>query len=312
MLHIYRSTAKGKIKELDHFTKGCWVNLINPSKKEIRRVVDELNIIPDFICDPLDAEERSRIEQIDNQLLIIVDIPLITRTDTAEEHYITLPIGMIVTKDYFVTVCLKPNEILDQFVQNRVKNFFTYMKTRFVLQILYMISTYYLNYLKTINQKTHVIEEKIRRSLKNQELFSLLQLEKSLVYFTISLKTNNNVTEKLLKGQHLKMYEADQHLLEDVIIENKQAIEMAEIYSSILNGLMDVFASVVSNNLNNVMKILASITIILTFPILIAGIYGMNVPLPFQNSSFAFTAIILLSLTLSSIAAFIFWKKRFL
>jgi magnesium transporter len=185
------------------------------------------------------------------------------------------------------------------------------MKTRFVLQLLSLISTYYLSYLKKINRKTNQIEKELRQSLQNQELFSLLNLEKSLVYFTTSLKTNNIVTEKLLKSQYLKMYEDDQHLLEDVIIENKQAIEMAEIYSSILSGLMDAFASVISNNLNHVMKILTSITIVLSFPTMIASIYGMNVPLPYQNHPHSFTVLMILSLALSSITAIIFWKKRF-
>jgi magnesium transporter len=310
MLKIYLSDPQGQFQEVNEFVKGCWINLTNPTDEEIERVVQALNIPADFLRDSLDEEERSRIEKEDNSLLIIVDIPMI-QSGSKEEKYITLPLGMIITEDYFVTVCLKENSILDHFIHNKAKNFFTFMKTRFVLQLLSLISTYYLSYLKKINRKTNQIEKELRQSLQNQELFSLLNLEKSLVYFTTSLKTNNIVTEKLLKSQYLKMYEDDQHLLEDVIIENKQAIEMAEIYSSILSGLMDAFASVISNNLNHVMKILTSITIVLSFPTMIASIYGMNVPLPYQNHPHSFTVLMILSLALSSITAIIFWKKRF-
>jgi magnesium transporter len=310
MLNIYQSDPNGSIKEIHEFRPGCWVNLTNPTDEEIDQVVQALKIPADFLRDSLDEEEKSRIEKEDNCLLIIVDIPM-TQNGSREERYITLPLGMIVTENCFVTVCLKENSILEHFTGNKAKNFYTYMKTRFVLQLLSLISTHYLSYLKKINRKTNEIEKELRQSTQNQELFSLLNLEKSLVYFTTSLKTNNIVTEKLLKSQYLKMYEEDQHLLEDVIIENKQAIEMAEIYSSILSGLMDAFASVISNNLNHVMKILTSITIVLSFPTMIASIYGMNVPLPYQNHPHSFSVLMVLSLALSSITAIIFWKKRF-
>jgi magnesium transporter len=311
MLKIYFSDPQGQLQEVDEFVKGCWINLIHPTDEEIERVVQSLNIPAYFLRDPLDEEERSRIEKEDGSLLIIVDIPVKNQNNSEEEKYITLPLGMIVTSDYFVTVCLKENPILEDFIHNKVKNFFTYMKTRFVLQLLYSVSSYYLDYLKKINRKTNQIEKELRQSLKNQELFSLLNLEKSLVYFATSLKTNGVVIEKLFKSQFLKMYEDDQHLLEDVMTENKQAIEMAEIYSSILSGLMDAFASVISNNLNHVMKILTSITIVLSVPIMIASIYGMNVPLPYQHSPHAFTVLMILSLVLSLITAVIFWKKKF-
>jgi magnesium transporter len=233
------------------------------------------------------------------------------RNGCKEERYTTLPLGMIITRDVFVTVCLEENPILEEFIQNRVKNFYTFMKTRFVLQLLFSISTYYLHYLKKINRKTDEVEKELQQSMKNQELFALLNLEKSLVYFTTSLKTNNIVTEKLLKNQYLKMYEDDQHLLEDVIIENKQAIEMAEIYSTILSGMMDAFASVISNNVNHVMKVLTSITIVLSIPTMVSSLYGMNVTLPFQSNPHSFAMIILISLILSCITAIIFWKKRY-
>jgi magnesium transporter len=312
MLKIYKTDSEGKLQEIPEFEKGCWVNLIRPSEQEIRQVVQQLNINSNFIRDALDEEERSRIEKEDNQMLIIVDIPVVNQDEDRQvETYDTLPLGMIITDNAFITVCLRKNPILERFVSQKVKQFFTYKKARFVLQILYVIATYYLNYLKRINRSTDQIEKELHQSLKNQELFSLLALEKSLVYFTTSLKANNLMTQKLLKGHYMKMYADDQDLLEDVIIENKQAIEMAEIYSTILSGMMDAFASVISNNVNNVMKVLTSITIILSVPIMVASLYGMNVSLPGQDDPHAFTIIMLVSLILSSLTAIIFWKKRY-
>ncbi|MBH8597632.1 MULTISPECIES: magnesium transporter CorA family protein [unclassified Thermoactinomyces] len=311
MLNIYISGEDGVLQEINEFAKGAWVHLTAPDEEEIQKVVQSLGIPADFIRDPLDEEERSRIDKEGDNLLIIVDIPILENEGSRDEQYITIPLGMIVTPDLFITVCLKETPIVQQFITNKIKNFYTYMKTRFILQLLYRISTYYLTYLKQINRKTSKLENKLQESMQNQELFSMLSLEKSLVYFTTSLKTNNLVTEKLLKNQYLKMYEEDQHLLEDVIIENKQAMEMTEIYSHILSGMMDAFASVISNNVNHVMKVLTSFTIVLTFPTMVASLFGMNVPLPFEHYRHAFLIILLLSLLLSCITAMIFWKKKY-
>jgi len=177
--------------------------------------------------------------------------------------------------------------------------------------MLYSMATSYLRYLKQISKKTDTIEKELHESMKNKELFSLLNLQKSLVYFTTSLKSNNIVMQKMLKSNYLKMYEDDQELLEDVIIENQQAIEMADTHTSILSGTMDAFASVISNNVNIVMKFLTSITIILSLPTMVASFYGMNVPIPFQGHHYSFVIAIIISFILSSITAVIFWKKRF-
>lgn len=177
--------------------------------------------------------------------------------------------------------------------------------------MLYLMATSFLRYLKQISKMTDTIEKELHQSMKNKELFSLLNLEKSLVYFTTSLKSNNIVMQKMLKSHYLKMYDDDQELLEDVIIENQQAIEMAETHSSILSGMMDAFASVISNNVNIVMKFLTSITIIMALPTMVASFYGMNVPIPFQQNPYSFLIAICISFVLSSITAFIFWKKRF-
>jgi len=225
--------------------------------------------------------------------------------------YDTIPLGIIIANNCFVTICLKDNPIFHAFSEKKVKNFFTYKRTRFSYQILYSMSTSYLKYLKQISKQTDAIEKSLHKSMKNKELFSLLNLEKSLVYFTTSLKSNNIVMQKMLKSNYLKTYEDDQELLEDVIIENQQAIEMAETHTSILSGMMDAFASVISNNVNIVMKFLTSFTIILTLPTMVASFYGMNVPIPFQDYPYAFFVAIIISFILSSITAIIFWKKKF-
>lgn len=311
MLEIYLTDQHGSLQQQSEITNGCWVNLVAPTEQEINELASKVQIPLDFLKDPLDEEERSRIEKDDDNILIIVNIPLMSMDEKGFPIYDTIPLGMIVAKNCFITVCLKDNPIFHLFKQNKVKQFYTNKKTRFSLQILYLMATTYLKYLKQISKKTDSIEKELHQSMKNKELFSLLNLEKSLVYFTTSLKSNNIVLQKMLKFNYLKMYEDDQELLEDVIIENQQAIEMAETHTSILSGMMDAFASVISNNVNIVMKFLTSITIIMSLPTMVASFYGMNVSIPFQDYPYSFFVAIIISFILSSITAVIFWKKRF-
>ena len=311
MLEYYITDSANTLQKIDTLQKGCWVNMVAPSEAEIKLISERLDIPEDFIKDPLDDEERSRLEREDNHVLIIVDFPYIIYDDSGFPVYETLPIGLIVTEECFITISLIENPIIMDFINKKIKGFFTYKKTRFALQILFHISTYYLRYLKQINRKTDDIEKELHQSMKNEELYAFLSLEKSLVYFTTSLKSNKIVLQKMLRLNHLKMYEEDKDLLEDVIIENTQAIEMAETYHSILTSMMNTFASVISNNLNIVMKFLTSITIILSFPTIVASIYGMNVDLPFQNNPYAFVGVIFVALLLSSITTIIFWKKKY-
>lgn len=311
MLKSYITNEMGTLQETSEFVKGCWVNLISPTEEEIDYVASQLQIPMDFLKDPLDEEERSRIEKEDNNILIIINMPLVTEDDFERTIYDTIPLGIIITDQCFVTVCLKDNPIFHLFAQNKVKQFFTFKKTRFALQILYLIATSYLRYLKQINKKTDEIESALHQSMKNKELFTLLNFEKSLVYFTTSLKSNNIVMQKMLRSNYLRMYDDDKELLEDVIIENQQAIEMAETHTTILSGMMDAFASVISNNLNMVMKFLTSFTIILALPTMVASFFGMNVHIPFQDYPYAFLIAIIISLVIASITAFIFWKKKF-
>lgn len=311
MLEIYKSTEAKVLEKVDDITKGCWVNIYAPTAEEIARVSNDAQVDIDIIKDALDDEERPRIERDDGRVYIIVDFPYIIHDETGFAGYETIPIGIILTDECIITVSLKDTPILEEFRKNRVKEFFTFKKTRFALQILFVISSYYLRYLKQINKKTNEIERVVHQSLKNKELFAFLTLEKSLVYFTTSLKSNKVVLDKILRFSYLKMYEEDKDLLEDVIIEKTQAIEMAETYRSILTGMMNAFASIISNNLNIVMKFLTSITIILSFPTMVFSLFGMNVELPFQNNPHGFIFTLIICGLLSTLAAIIFWKKKY-
>lgn len=312
MVRIFK-TIDGSIHQIQEAQDGCWIALTNPTATEIFEISEQFEIEVDDLRAPLDEEERSRIEVEDNYTLILVDVPMIEERNE-KDWYGTIPLGIIITDKMIFTVCLEDTQVLTRFMEGRVRNFFTYMKTRFILQILYRNASMYLRYLRIIDKKSAQVEEKLHLSTRNQELIELLELEKSLVYFTTSLRSNEVVLEKLLKVESIKKYPEDTELLEDVIIENKQAIEMANIYSGILSGMMDAFASVISNNLNIVMKVLAIITIVMSIPTIVFSAYGMNVNsagMPFADNPWGFLIIILFSVAISIIAALILSKKKF-
>ena len=311
MIRIFK-TEDGGIHQKDEMQPGCWIALTDPTATEILEIAETYNIDPDHLKAPLDEEERSRIEIEDNYSLILVDIPSIEERN-GKDWYVTIPMGIITAGEVIITICLEDTTVLAAFMDGRVRGFHTHMKTRFILQILYKNASLFLQYLRVIDKKSEVVERKLHQSTKNQELIELLELEKSLVYFTTSLRANEVVFEKLLKNEKIKKYPEDTELLEDVIIENKQAIEMANIYSGILSGTMDAFASVISNNLNIVMKFLATITIVMSIPTMVASFYGMNVNpagMPFAGSSWGFLIVLGFAVMLSLLVALIFSKKN--
>lgn len=310
MIKIFR-TIDNNVHQINEAQEGSWIALIDPTATELVEIAETYGIDVDHLRAPLDEEERSRIEVEDNYTLILVDIPMIEERND-KEWYGTIPVGIVVTEKMIFTVCLEDTPVLSAFMDGRVRNFFTYKRTRFILQILYRNASMYLHYLRIIDKKSDQVEEKLHKSQRNQELIELLELEKSLVYFTTSLRSNEVVLEKLLKVDSIKQYPEDTELLEDVIIENKQAIEMANIYSGILSGTMDAFASVISNNLNIVMKFLATVTIVMSIPTMIFSAYGMNLNdkgMPFAQNPLGFLYVIVISLILSLVVAFIFRKK---
>lgn len=311
MIKIFK-TMDGVIQEIQEQQIGCWIALIKPTEQELHYVSSEFQIELDDLKAALDDEERSRIHSEDNYTMVLVDIPTVEKRNE-KEWYVTIPMSIIITKDIIFTVCLEDTPILSSFVTSKIRGFHTHMKTRFILQILYRNASTYLQNLRIIDKKSVEVEKKLHKSTRNQELIELLELEKSLVYFTTSLRSNEVVLEKLLKNESIKKYPEDTELLEDVIIENKQAIEMANIYSGILSGMMDAFASVISNNLNIVMKFLATITIVMSIPTMIFSAYGMNVNqngMPFSQSNLGFLIVIILSFVISLVVAIVFSKKN--
>ncbi|MBR3255658.1 MAG: magnesium transporter CorA family protein [Clostridia bacterium] len=312
MLKIYKTEMETNIfKEINKYEKGSWINMVNPTEEEIKEVCDNLHIQDDFIKAALDNEEKARIdiEEDDETIVFIVDVPIIEKSKDENDTYTTMPLGMIVVRDdFFITVSLSKNLVIQSFEKMKIKNFQTYKKSRFIFQILYINASYFLRYLKQINKETEIAESTLKNSMRNKELLKLLSLEKGLVYFTTSLKSNELVMEKTMRGKIIKLYDDDEEILEDAIIENKQAIEMSKIYSDILNGTMDAYASIISNNLNGVMKFLTSITIVLAVPTMISSFWGMNVGLPLQNSPYGFVIMIIISIVLTLLVTW--WLKR--
>ncbi|MBR4958681.1 MAG: magnesium transporter CorA family protein [Phascolarctobacterium sp.] len=314
MYKIMKSTETGLDElEIDRLEKGCWIDVVAPSEEELQEIAAATKIQMDFLTAPLDEEEKSRIEIEDDQILVLVDIPFLR----SNKDYDTLPLGIIITENFITTVCLEPNAVTAEFGAHNTKIFSTFKKTRFLFQILFKSATLYLKYIRIIIRRTDELEKHLRQSMQNSELFNLLDLQKSLTYFSTSLRSNYIVMEKLLRlrsatqSRHLiKLYEEDEDLLEDVIIEYKQAVEMVEMYSHILNSMMEVFASIISNNLNLVMKFLATMTIVLAIPTLVSSMWGMNVPVPFADNPWGFAIVLTVALGVSGAAAYLLWKRR--
>lgn len=305
----YFKSINDEIVTCAEYEPGVWVYMVTPTEDEINLISKITTIESELMYPALDEEERPRLESDNGQTLILVDIPIVE--DEGRSNVIsTIPLGIVLTKETIVTVCLKETPVLTDFIHKRIKTFNTHFKSRFILQILFRNATQYLQYLRNIEKMSNKIENDLQKSMKNKDLTQLLKLEKSLVYFSTSLKSNESVLEKLLKLESFKKFEEDQDLLDDVIIENRQAIEMTGIYSSILSGTMNAFASIISNNLNIVMKSLTIITISLAIPSAISGFFGMNVPNFWQNSNLAFPIIMSGSIVLSVLAALILIKRK--
>lgn len=305
----YYKTIDGKISQIDSCEEGCWVNCIAPTEDEANSLISSFNIEPEFLRAALDEEESSHIDYEDGVTLIIIDSPVVERSGKNLTYY-TMPLSMMITPKNVITISLRQNAIIDEFAEGLIRNVRTHHKTHFILYIMLRLAIKYLQYLNQIDKISSHVEKELRKSMKNKELIQLLEIEKSLVYFSSSLKATNVTLEKIMRGRYVKLYEDDQDLLEDVIIEVKQAIEMSDIYLNILSGTMDAFASIISNNLNIVMKILASITLILSIPTIISGIYGMNTP-NFPGMEYWWVPVILMLVSIY-IACVILRKKDML
>ena len=313
MLKIYKTDENKKLNKLNinEAVSGSWFSLINPNEEEIKQVSLVLGLEEDFLRNSLDLDERSRIEIEDGNILIITNLPIMTEDGCFD----TLPLGIIYTPTSIITVCSKDNNILSSFREKTSYSFDTRNKTEFMLKILFTSVKVYLKYLDMINRTTDQIENELQKATNNKALFQLMEIQKTLVYFSTALKDNDIVLQKIMKMtksstiNHLKTTEEDIDLLEDVIIDTKQAIEMVDMHRMILEAMMEGFASIINNNLNQVMKFLAAITIIMSIPTMIGGLWGMNVPVPFGNHPLGFSFVVIFAIITSVVVVFYFRKK---
>lgn len=313
MIKILKTEDNKKIKKLSisEAISGSWFSLINPTEEEIKQVSLILGLDEDFLRNSLDLDERSRIEIEDGNILIITNLPIMTDDGCFD----TLPLGIICTPTSILTVCSKDNNILSSFNETTSFAFDTRNKTAFMLKILYRSVKFYLKYLDIINRITENIEKELQKATNNKALFQLMEIQKTLVYFSTALKDNDIVLQKVMKMtksstiNYLKTTEEDIDLLEDVIIDTKQAIEMVDMHRMILEAMMEGFASIINNNLNQVMKFLAAMTIIMSIPTMIGGLWGMNVQVPYGNNPFGFLIVVFLSIIISIVVVYYFRKK---
>ncbi|TYZ23061.1 magnesium transporter CorA family protein [Selenomonas ruminis] len=314
MLQIYKSMESGPLQELTLKTleKGAWINIVDPTPYELKVVSNLTEVDSDFLRSALDDEERSHTDVEDDSVMVLTNVAICRGQDS----YDVLPLAIIVTEEYIITVCLEETPVMAEFNERTAKLFRTYKKTRFLFQILYKSMTFYLRYLRQISKLSDEIEEQLRHDMKNSEILRLLELQKGLTYFNAAIRSNGAVLDKLMRMRNnpqltpiLKAYDEDEDLLEDVIIENKQAKEMVEMYSKILARMADTFTSIIANNQNLVMKFLAAMTIIIAIPTVVSSFFGMNVPVPFADDGHGFFYVMIIAFGISVSGAYALWKK---
>ena len=311
MVKYYRTDDR-QIHEEERIQSGVWIQMINPSVAEGQMVAEALDADIEDVLAALDEEESSRIELQDGYTLILVDIPS-TEIRHDKESYTTIPLGIILTGDVIATICTEDTPVLQAFLNNRVKEFSPKKKLRFVYQILYRISVLYQSDLRIIDKMRTEIEERVGEDTEEEDLIALHELESTLVYFATSLRSNGVVLDRLTRYKRLEQYPEDKELLGDVIVENKQAIEMTTIYRDIINGTRELMSSVIDNRLNNVMKYLTSITLVMAVPTVISGMYGMNVEgIPLGKSIYGFGVVCLITLIVCILTMVILHRKKML
>jgi magnesium transporter len=310
VVQIFKSVGS-ELLHLDEIVSGCWIHLCDPSPAELSRVHEQLGVPEDFLAAPLDMDERARTERDDPFLLIILRIPFY-RGKEDPVPYSTIPLGIVLSEKAVVTVCAVETEMMRELTLGTLRNFSTGKRNRFLLRIFLKTASRYLQYIRVMNKAVEHVEDQLQTAQRNEELFELLQFQKSVTYFMAALRANESVMARLQRSQMFQEYPEDEELLEDVLTEMRQAIEMTDITGNILTQMMGAFASIISNNLNVVMKFLAAVTIILTLPTMVASFYGMNVPLPLAEHPLAFAAVAGLALAMILATVFIFRRKSLL
>ena len=310
MMTIYH-WKDGSLRETDKVDGSCWINLADPSTEEIVRAHEFSGAPREFITDPLDKDERPRLETEDGVSQLIVHVPYQEHEDDTAAPFNTLPLGIVLTSRHVLTICNRQTSVTSAFLEQIRRVCPPEDTYRFVFQILWHAAVLYLRYLRDIRQRADMVEQDLHESISNEALMRLMNIEKSLVYFTTSLKADNILINRLERTRQLAIPEKDLDVLEDVQVEYEQALEMATIHSNILSGTLDTFASVISNNLNNVMKYLTSVTLVIMIPTLVASVYGMNVKLPYMNEPWIFGVLMVLSLLLGGVAVLLLARKKF-
>lgn len=309
MISYFQTNTKGQLVPIDGPKKGCWISVVSPSGEEVDKILDEFKIVPEFVAAALDEQESSYIDRDEDakQTLVIVDYPEEDEQSSLKiTNYITLPIGVIFTETFIMTICTRENSTVEKLEQGLVKDLDTRYKTRFLLNVLLLISQEYLADLRTIERLSEATEQKLYMKMQNQGLMDMLVLSKSLIYFSTSLKAEELTLERILRSRQVQMYEADRQLLDDVMIEIRQGVEMCDIYSDISSRMSDGFSNVINNNMNNIMKRLTVITLVMSIPNMVYGFYGMNVSgLPFPYTWFPSILSIVLC-----IAAWLYFKHN--
>ena len=305
MVAIYR-WENGGLKETDDFAPSCWINLVEPTTTELERVLVFSRVPRDFLTDPLDADERPRFDYDDDAYMLIVHVPC-ALDDVSVVPYRTVPLGIILFGDSVITVCSAKTPVTTAFLDQIRRVCPPSDRYRFAFRLLWHAGVLFLRYLNDIHQRTTALETELHESISNEALLKLLTIEKTLVYFTTSLKADTIALARANTARQLSLSEDDRDQLEDAMVEYQQALETATIHANILNGTLDTFASLINNNLNNVMKYLTAATILLAAPTLIASIYGMNINLPFQGHVNAFAIVMGLSGVLAAVIGAIFY-----
>ena len=305
MLTIYKTTEQG-LEEIDSMANGAWVKVIDPTPEEIEKLVI-WGIDVDYINYSIDFDEMPRMERDEDYTFILIRIP--HSQPESDIPYITIPLGIMIKSNVIVTICRYDKDMFKVLSNGKYRHLKTAKRYRFALYIFLETATRYLTHLREINRKTELIEDQLQKSTRNREVLELLKYQKSLTFFATALRSNEVMMERVQRTQIFNYYEEDQDLLEDVLTENQQAIQMTSINTEILSSMMDAFASIISNNLNGVMKVLAALTIILNLPAIVAAFYGMNVNLPGDELEHAFLMVVGLAIALTAVATYIFYKR---
>ncbi len=306
MLTIYKTTEQG-LETIETIANGAWVNVVDPTPEEMEKLVN-WGMDMDYINYSLDQDEMARMERDEEYTFILLRIPI--HQAESDVPYTTVPLGIMILGNRIITVCRYSSDILRTLTNGKHRLMKTGKRYRLALYIFLETSARYLTLLREINRATELVEDRLEKSTQNREVLELLKFQKSLTYFATALRSNEVMMERVQRTQLFNYYEEDQDLLEDVLTENQQAIQMTSIATEILSGMMDAFASIISNNLNVVMKALAALTIVLNLPAIVAAFYGMNVALPGEGQPYAFLVVIGISLGLTAIATYVFYKRN--